>query len=64
MKIWLKLIIVGLIIFFGGIFVLSGVIVGTGTGLQYMMIPMVGLILAVVGGLIGLSRGYRRAMRE
>ena len=65
MKIWLKLIIAGVIIFFGGVvFIMTvGPTLGE-VGFYGIVISAVGGILVVVGILIALTRVFNRGMRE
>ena len=63
MKIWIKVIIVGIIIFFVGVFYTTAM-GGLKTGSGGFVIATVGIILVVVGVLSGLTRGFRHMMNE
>ncbi|TAK26609.1 MAG: hypothetical protein EPO37_01455 [Nitrosarchaeum sp.] len=63
MKIWLKVVIVGVIIFFAGVFY-SASLGGLMKAPQGMIISVIGVILMAVGILTGLTRGFRRMMNE
>jgi len=63
MKIWIKLIIAGIIIFFAGVF--YGASQGEGMVLRSGFIPMtIGFVLILLGGSVGIERGVRRMKNE
>ena len=64
MKIWIKLIIFGIILFFVGVVYITatgGIIANSSEG---MLISFGGAILVAVGILSGLARGFNRMMSE
>jgi len=63
LKIWIKLIIFGIMIFFAGVFYIT-VMGGSVISSPGMIISLIGVILMVVGILSGLTRGYNKMMRE
>ncbi len=65
MKIWIKVIIAGIIIFFIGVFYITAA--GGAmfmAGFPGLIISLIGGVVFVVGVLAGLQRGYRRMMGE
>jgi len=66
LKIWLKLIILGIIVFFVGVIFITAVGSAGGGQAAFLGIPItfIGGIIFVIGILIALTRGYRRALGE
>ena len=64
MKIWLKLIIAGIIPSFVGAFIMQVYGLTTDTGLIAMMVGAIGLAMVMIGVIIGLKRGFRHMMNE
>ena len=62
LKIWIKLLIVGVIIFIAGAFIIA--VYGLAGWASGIVVSTIGGIIFVVGILIGLTRGFNRAMRE
>jgi len=65
LKIWLKLVIVGVVLFFVGSYISA---LGGGLyardGIYGVLVLMGGVVLFIVGIFIGISRVFNRAMRE
>jgi len=64
MKIWIKLLIAGVVMFFAGVFIIAGFGLNSSGGIGGMVLSTVGGIIFVVGLLAGLTRGFNRMMRE
>ncbi len=63
LKIWIKLIIAGIILFFVGVFYITAT-GGPTIASPGMIISLIGVILVVVGVLSGIARGFNRIMSE
>lgn len=63
MKIWLKVIIAGIIIFLVGIFMVTNYDILT-IGLYGIFVGGLGLAMIMIGARIGLKRAARRMMNE
>jgi len=64
LKIWIKLILAGVILFFVGVVYITAMGGSIANSSEGMIISFVGGILIAVGILAGLQRGFRRMMRE
>ena len=64
MKIWIKVIIVGIIIFFGGVFYVTAQVGNIAANSEGMLISFGGMLLIGVGVFAGIVRGIRRMMGE
>ncbi len=64
LKIWVKVIIVGIIVFFVGPVYITAVGGSIASNSEGMLISMGGILLVVVGVAAGVSRGIRRMMSE
>jgi hypothetical protein len=64
MKIWIKLIIFGIILFFVGVVYITATGGSIANSSEGMLISFGGAILVAVGILSGLARGFNRMMRE
>jgi len=64
LKIWLKVIIVGVVIFFVGVFYITAQGGNIATNSEGMLISSVGFFLIIIGVVAGIVRGVRRMMRE
>ena len=63
LKIWIKLIIAGIVLFFAGIVYIIAM-GGLRTGSEGMIISYAGIVLTVIGVVAGIIRGFRRMMSE
>jgi len=64
MKIWLKLIIAGIIPAIAGTYVVQVYGLTTETGMIAMMVGAIGLAMVMLGVIVGIKRGFRRMLNE
>lgn len=64
MKLWLKAIIAGIILFFVGVFYITAMGGNIGKNPEGMLISFIGVIIAAIGVIVGLMRLGRRMMNE
>jgi len=63
-KIWIKVIIVGIIIFFADVLYITAMGGSIGKAPEGMVIGVIAAILVAVGILTGLKRGFQRMTNE
>jgi len=64
LKIWIKLIIVGVVIFFVGVFYITAQGGNIATSSEGMLISFGGFFLIIIGAVAGIARGIRKMMSE
>jgi len=64
LKIWLKLIITGIIIFVVGSFIVSSYGMMSETGSVGLLASKIGHSMVMIGILVGIKPGFRRMMSE